>query len=377
MLNNTDNKYLLQIVSLFQKKMLKEALEFSEKKDLINLTIQKNPEFHNILGLINLGLKDWNSAIINFNNSINLDKNFRPAHFNLGIVYYDIGDLKKSYNKFSDVLNIEKDNKRAQENLIKILNCENIIKQDKFSFINSELQKIKIELDFFKKIQNDEIITLYKLSNQIVSKSLNDLSYKEHQLFIHNKGDLNCERHFRIFNTYKIIPKNCFGCLKIIVHLYKVIDLIKLSLIFKNFEFLENNEMKCRIDFNQKFYRGYIYCNSIEELNFIKDKLYEIINFQFEKDFKIEVRRGCSEFSKVFNKFKDINPNINKMFSYPEEWSKYEIDNDNKSYKEGFAKVRLIKKPLKGMTLNNFLIINNWINYSKTIGDSSFAKKNK
>ena len=374
---NTDNKYLLQIVSLFQNKLFKEALDLSKKKELSNSIIQKNPEFHNIIGLINLELKDWNSAIINFNNSIDLDKKFRPAHFNLGIVYYDTGEFKKSYSKFLDVISIEKDNKRAQENMIKILDFEAIKNQDKFSFINSELQKIKINLNFYKEIDNNKIINLYKLSNQIVSKLMRDLSFREHQLFVHNKGDLNCERHFRIFNTHKIIPKNCFGCLKIIIHLYNVVDLIKLSLIFKNFELLKNNEMKCRIDFDQKFYRGYIYCNSIEELNFIKDKLQEIINIQFKKNYKIETRRGCSEFSKLFNKFKNIDDKLDKMFSYPNEWMQKEVLYDNTNYKNGLVKLRNVKKPLKGITLNNFLIINNWVNYAKSIGDLSFSNNFK
>ena len=61
------------------------------------------------------------------------------------------------------------------------------IKYDDFGRLNNWWTKN--DANEFKKIQNDEIITLYKLSNQIVSKSLNDLSYKEHQLFIHNNTE--------------------------------------------------------------------------------------------------------------------------------------------------------------------------------------------
>ena len=55
------------------------------------------------------------------------------------------------------------------------------------------------------------------------------------------------------------------------------------------------------------------------------------------------------------------------MFQYKQDWSQNEKIIDKQNYIDGIPIIRNIKKPLKGMTLNYFLIINNWINFSKTI----------
>jgi hypothetical protein len=53
------------------------------------------------------------------------------------------------------------------------------------------------------------------------------------------------------------------------------------------------------------------------------------------------------------------------MFRYPENWTKKEELVDSQTYKNGLPIIRNAQKPLKGMTLNYFLIMNNWINISK------------
>ena len=61
----------------------------------------------------------------------------------------------------------------------------------------------------------------------------------------------------------------------------------------------------------------------------------------------------------------NINNDPKKMFQYPENWTKNEELVDSQTYKNGLPIIRNAQKPLKGMTLNYFLIINNWINISK------------
>ena len=55
------------------------------------------------------------------------------------------------------------------------------------------------------------------------------------------------------------------------------------------------------------------------------------------------------------------------MFQYQEDWKKNEKIIDNQIYKYGNPISRNVKNLLNGMTLNYFLIINNWLNFSKTI----------
>lgn len=356
----------LEVEKLLKKDLFCDALKIGKKFSEKEPKLLKNPFFLNLMGFINLNLKDWNIAINNFKDAIKIDKNHSPAYFNLAIALYDLGDLKGSYENLIKVSNLDKNNKRVQENITKILNHIDINeKNDPFSRANHELQKIIIDFDFSKKINDSEITNLIMKSKLIISNYLTDFTFREHQLFIHNRGDLNCERHMKIFNKYKTISKNCFSCFKIIIHIEKVFDLIKLSLLFNNLELLDNFEMKCRVDFKKKNYRGYIYCDNIEELDFVSKNLENILDINFKNNFKLEKRRGCSEFSETYHKFKKINNNPKKMFQYQDNWLQNEKLIDNQIYKNGNPISRNVKKPLKGMTLNYFLIINNWINFSK------------
>ena len=132
--------------------------------------------------------------------------------------------------------------------------------------------------------------------------------------------------------------------------------------------------MKCRVDFDNKHYRGYIYCSTIEELQNVTQKINEILFKNFDKNFKLETRRGCSEFSKAYPEFGDINDNQKNMTLYNKDWAKAESLVDHQIYKDNIPKLRTTQKPLKNITLNYFFIINNWINFAKTINDPIVKK---
>ena len=374
MSNRNLTNLIQQLNILLKKNLYKDSLELIELNLKQNLTLDKNPDFLNIYGLIQLSLKDWKQAIKYFEKATEIDINFRPAYFNLGIAYYDLGKLTKAYESFCRVLEIDKNNKRAQENIIKILHCENIknIKNDNLVDANNELQKLKFNLDLSKKITHVEILDILNNSNSVVSKFISDFSFREHQLLFHNQQDLNCERHFRIFRQFNTISNKCFSCYKIIIKLFDVYDLIRLSLIFNNFEFLDNFEMKCRVDLENKIYRGYIYCSSIADLDLVAKKIKAPLSINFENNYKLETRRGCSEYLKTVPDFKNIDNDPKKMFQYPKNWMKNEQLIDNQTYKDGMPIIRNAKKPLKGMTLNYFLIINNWINISKKLKNLNY-----
>jgi len=367
-MSNQNLPYLIeQIDILLKQNLFIDSLDFIELNLKKNPSLYKNPFFLNIHGLVQMSLKDWKLAIKYFDKATKIDVNFRPAYFNLGIAYYDIGKLTKAYESFSKVLEIDKDNKRAQENIIKILHCVKINnkKNDNLVDANNELQKLKLNLDLSKKITHQQILDILNNSNSIVKRFISDFAFREHQLLFHNQQDLNCERHFRIFRKQNTISNRCFSCYKVIIKLFDVYDLIKLSLIFNNFKFLDNFEMKCRVDFEKKIYRGYIYCSSVTDLDLVTNKIKSLLLINFENNYELETRRGCSEYLKIYPEFKNINDDPKKMFQYPENWTKNEELVDSQTYKKGLPIIRNVQKPLKGMTLNYFLIMNNWINISK------------
>ena len=75
-----------------------------------------------------------------------------------------------------------------------------------------------------------------------------NLEYKETQIFRRNRTNLNCDRHFKIFNEYNIIPKYCFNCYKIQIDLNDVVNLIKVFFIFNNINLENNNIRKCIVE---------------------------------------------------------------------------------------------------------------------------------
>ena len=212
-----------QLNILLEKNLFKDSLELLELNLRQNPLLNKNPDFLNIYGLIQLNLKDWEQAIKCFQKATEIDINFRPAYFNLGLAYYDLGKLNNAYESFCKVLEIDKNNKRAQENIIKILHCININNNsDNLVEANNELQKLEFDFDLSKKISNQKIIDILDNSKSITSKYISDFTFREHQLFFHNQQDLNCERHFRIFRQRNTISNKCFSCYKVIIKLFDV-----------------------------------------------------------------------------------------------------------------------------------------------------------
>ena len=366
----TIEKIFQEIEKFLKNDLFYDALKLATIYSKKDTKLLENSLFLNLVGFINLNLKDWDTAIISFKKAINLNKNFQPAYLNLAIALYDLGKLKDSYKNLTKILHFDQNNKRIKENIIKILNHIDIKSENEpLAKANHELQKVKFDFDISKKIDDSEISNLVSKSKMITSNFINDFAFREHQLFIHNRRDLNCERHMKIFKKYKTISRNCFSCFKIVLHIQEVYDLIKLSILFNKLKILDNFEMKCRINPKENNYRGYIYCDNVEELESVSTNLKYFLDINFESKYKLEKRRGCSEFSEVFHKFKKINSDPKKMFQYKEDWKKNEKIIDNQIYKNGNPISRNVRKPLKGMTLNYFLVINNWINFSKTILD--------
>ena len=59
---------------------------------------------------------------------------------------------------------------------------------------------------------------------------------------------MRCDRHFDVFNQFKIIPQYCFGCYKVQVELKSILDFLRLYFIFDDIDLAENNSRKCMIE---------------------------------------------------------------------------------------------------------------------------------
>ena len=113
-------------------------------------------------------------------------------------------------------------------------------------------------------------------------------------------------------------------------------------------------------------YKGFIYCSSVEEINQILNIFQPYIKNYLKYDLKI--KRGCTEFYTSFCDFNEVDKNKSNFMSYNKKWEKIEknYDLNNNKYKK-----KLIDS-ISGMTILDFLIINNWLNFAQNINDLSY-----
>ena len=375
-ISKVEAEQLNNIAVLYKKNLYKDALILANHNRKKNPALDSISFFHNLIGLINLSLKDWDQCIKDFEKALKLNKNFAEAHFNMGLAYYDMGKLEKSFKKFLEAINLKKDFKKPRDAIIQVLTFykSSLPEQDNFSVANNKLQKLSYNINFSNIISDQKVIDFYYKCKSIVSKYINDFSFSKSQIYRRNNIDLNCERHKKVFNQFNTIPKFCFGCFKVVIELESVLDLIKLLFIFDEFKFLDKFDRKCMIDKKLKLYKGYIYCSSVEKVKYIAEQIKPILDKSFEKKIKITTKRGCTEFAVPYPDYKEIKKNNKKMMAYNEEWSKNEKIIDQQNYKDNLEKRRNKQKSLKGTTLSDFLIIHNWITYAKSINDLSAQK---
>lgn len=404
-------KEVTKIIELIKNKSYKEALEH-----LNNILLEKNiknPKILNLYGIVQLHLNQLNEAANSFENAIKLDPNFIQAYNNLGNLYVksgeflkaiemynkvlvlkpdypegynnlasaqnDLGRLEDSIKNYVNALNFDPNFISAKNNIIQVLTFHNPKNLDDniFTKSNSDLQSIDIPYKEHHEISDEEVILFYKKCKEISDKNFKNFNFQLSQIWRSNTINLGCNRHFDIFNNFKVIPEYCFGCFKVQVELYSVLDLIKLYFVFDKLSLNENNSRKCMIELREVVggsYKGLIYCSSIDEANNILKDLKNILDKKINKKIKIVVKRGCTEFAIEHPKYKIIDIESEDFMNYNEIWKEKESIIDNNTYKY-LRENSVERKPtIKGVTLNDVLIIKNWIYYAKKIGDLDYKK---
>ena len=184
--------------------------------------------------------------------------------------------------------------------------------------------------------------------------------------------DLNCKRHFKVFNEFNIIPKYCFSCYKIQISLFNIIDLIKLYFIFDNLNLKKNNIRKCMVETRENIkgnYKGFIYCKGLNEAQTIINEINLVLKNKDISKFKIEIKHGCSEYYKKYPEYKKINLDGKQEFEYNPKWKEKENIIDRKIPNREKKDKKFYGKTLKGLNLYDVLVIKNWILYANYIGD--------
>lgn len=352
----------------------KNAIKYYEKNLFFD---NEKYKIYTNIGVALFKLGKINQSIQAFKDSIKDNQNFGLAHNNLGISYVELGMYEKAVKHFVVALKLNSNDINIQSNLINIFNfyIPKNINEHSLININNKINNLKInnkekKLDF----TDENIKLIIDECNNLINNYKENLFLNETQIFRKNSENLNCNRHFKIFNEFNIIPKYCFSCYKVQINLKTVVDLVKLFLIFDEIKFKNNNIRKCIVELRNKIkgnYKGYIYCNSVDEVNEIKNKISEIITDKLNV-LSIDIKHGCTEFYKSYPQFENINFNGKQQMNYNENW----IEKENIIDSREPVRLKLDKKvwteSVNGINLSDILIINNWINYAHIIGDQSY-----
>ena len=284
----------------------------------------------------------------------------------------EYGKYKEAINNFSLALSYDNNVKNAKENIISSLTFCDTNNNNSIVVVNNSLKKLHKDYDFEKKLKTKNLASLFQKSYQIIGnakKDFKEIDYIETQTYRRNSQNLDCERHHDVFNQSNIIPKFCFSCFKIQIEPQNVKELIKLFFIFDNLKLPKNNWRKCMIEMRSGVsgsYKGFVYCSSMEEAT----KILNIIDSILKKYLKynVSIKRGCTEFYKIFPNFKETEVKANSFMNYDERWKEIETESD---IKKGLKQKKLVNT-IPGFSISDLLIINNWLNYAMFINDSSY-----
>ena len=368
--SNLNDEYIQldKIVQSYNQNSLKQSLFLANYSKSQFPKLNDIPIFHNIIGLINLRLKDWEESISNFEAAIKLNPNFVEGYYNLGLAFFDIGDLEKSYNYLLKAINIKRDYKKARNKIIELLTFyQPKNSSDNYLFqLNKKIQETPYNIDFSNKISDEKILDYYNRCKKIVTENLEDLSYNKYQIFRRKSVFRHCERHKGIFNKYNTISKYCFNCFKVVIKSKNLLDLIKISIIFDQISYFYNFTRKCIVDkrYSDISYKSLIYCSSVEQVYDIEKNTKNILSKIIDNEIEIEGKRGCSEFALSYPNYKKIYKDESKLMSYPEDWMINEKKFDEDNQKDNVSSNRIVPDTVTGGSLNNFLIINNWLDDS-------------
>ena len=401
-------KKINSLISLYKKDLLDEAL--AEAKVLSN-QYPDNPSIYNIYGIINAGLGNYkqsidcfsksikldpnnsktysnlasgfnnlgqfSEAIINYNKAITLKPDFAEAHFNLGKTLNDVERFDDAILSYSKAIDLNPEFEEAYNNLVKILTFYVPKKHNTNPCIisNKLLQNINFNYDLKNQISDINVKIFFKDCNNIILKNIDKLKSTETQIYRRNAINLNCDRHFDVFNTFNVIPKYCFGCFKVLIEPSNVMELFKLYIVFDNLNLKNNNIRKCMLELRSNVsgaYKGYIYCSGLKEANEIRSQIDIILKKKIKKSISTSVKRGCSEYGISYPQYKKVNKDENKLMKYNKEWKEKENLIDNKRSERNIFDKKTLQKSLKGVSVSDVLIMRNWLGYAKKIGDLSY-----
>jgi tetratricopeptide (TPR) repeat protein len=349
---------------------------FDVAKKLAESIVQQFPNNQfawKALGAVFVNSGQLDDALIANKNAVRINPQSAEAHYNLGITLKELGRLDEAVRSYIKAIELNPHMLEPSSNLVDLLTTYAPQKDVSHPIVTAdqEIKKIELKEKASGIISDDEIIQLICKSSSIIKRHNLELGTNFTDVFRRNSVDMNCNRHLAIFNKFNVIPKFCFGCYKVQVEPRSLLELIKLFVVFDQIKLVENNARKCLIEIRPKiagFYKGLIYCSSLQEAYQIADYVEMVVNENIGPGLHATVKRGCSEYPISFPDYKEINKSGAQLMNYNEDWKLIEEEYDSKN---PIISGKIIRPSLSCLNLGDILIIRNWIDYAKGVGDPS------
>ena len=363
-------------VSLYLSGILLKLGRLDEAEASLRQTISLKPDYaeaHSNLGITLQELGRLDEAEASLRQTISLKPDYAEAHNNLGNTLKELGRLEEAMISYTKAIELNPYFSGSRKNLAQLLTSytPNEEISHPIAKVNQEIKKNYLNEKTSGIISDDKIIQIFSKSSSIIKRYDLKLRTNLTQVYRRNSIDLNCKRHKTIFNKFNIIPKFCFGCYKVQVEPRSILELIKLFVVFDQINLVKNNTRKCLIEIRPEisgFYKGLIYCSSLEEAYQIANYLGIVIKKNIGSGLHAVVKRGCSEYPISFPDYKVINKSGTRLMNYNEDWKLIEEGHDSTN---PIKSNKIITPSLSGLNLHDILIIQNWIDYAKGIGDPS------
>jgi Flp pilus assembly protein TadD len=355
---------------------LKQLGSFKEAEVSYRQVIILKPDYavaRSNLGVTLQELGRLAEAEASYRKAIALKSDYAEAHSLLGATLQELGRLDEAEASYTKAIKLNPEILESRQNLVELLTTYAPQKEASNLIVTVD-QEIK-EIDLNEKssgvISNEKIIQIFCKSSNIIKRHHLEFGTDLSQVYRRSNVNLNCKRHMTIFNKFNLIPEFCFGCYKVQVEPKSILELIKLFIVFDQIKLTANNTRKCMIELRPEisgFYKGLIYCSNLEEAYQIADYLQIVIKEKISPGLNAVVKRGCSEYTISFPEYKKINRSGDQLMNYNDDWKLIEEGHDSISSKKSD---KIINPSLSGLNLSDVLIIRNWIDYAKGVGDPS------
>ena len=362
--------------------VLSDQGQFEEALTNYDNCIELNPEF--IEAYVNRGntqkkLGRLEDAISSYQKAIQLNPEKAEASINLGNILITQGKFEESIKVVQVPLGKEPKNAEATKCLIAALNyCPpGAAVGGPHVKLQEKLQQIAPAGTDTQNISNETVQKLYQQSySEIVSSGLPLDNYTPTQIWRGKAFYQGCDRHFVVFNNFNAIPKYCFSCYKVFIQPRTVVELFKLMIVFDSLKLPGDKVRKCMVEIRPKIsgaYKGYIYCQGLDEGKDILSRVREVVTERISQDVQVVLKRGCSEYALAYPEYVQNDENGKSLLAYQEEWGEHEDYTDKNLVNHIYPPV-LDSYNHSGLTLRDTLIMHNWLAYAAAIGDSSYME---